>query len=373
MRALRYRASPAMFLLAGTLGKRAPIGLAPLRLERVERPTPAPGWRSVDVRLAGVCGSDLALLFGKSSPRLSPFFSFPAVLGHEILGEAEGSRVVVNPVVACAELGREQCGPCERGDDNHCANVAEGPLAPGLIGYNRDLPGGWGETLVAREARVHAVPDSVPDERAVLAEPFAVGWRAARIACLHGASARLLVIGSGTIGLATIAALRHVGFSGEVHAVARYADQGERATAMGADRVHADTAAAGASVGARSYRATIGPPAWRGGFDIVIDAAGSRSSLDAALWAAREGGTVVLVGGPGTLRHDFSPHWFREVSLVGSYIYTAADFAAAVAALPRVSALDHVALRRSTLEDFRTAIADQRARRGAKVVFEAHP
>ena len=370
MQALRYHASPARYLLAGALGKRAPVALAPLRLERLAVPEPPPGWRRVDVRLGGVCGSDLALLFGKNSPRISGFFSFPAVLGHEILGEVDGSRVVVDPLTACHERGLAACDACRRGDDHLCANVAEGSLAPGIIGYNRDLPGGWGEAMVAHEARVHALPDGVSDDRAVLAEPFAVAWRGARIALAQGSVERLLVIGSGSIGLTVVAALRHAGYGGELHVIARYPRQREAATAMGADRVHADAASASASVGARSYRAIIGPPAWRGGFDTVIDAAGSRSSVDASAWTAREGGRVVLLSAPGSLRHDFSPHWFRELTLVGSFVYTSAEFAEAVALLPDVDALDAITVRRYPLARHREAIADLRARRVLKAAFE---
>jgi threonine dehydrogenase-like Zn-dependent dehydrogenase len=374
MQALRYHVSAPRFLLAGALGARAPIALAPLRLERVREPTPPPGWRRIDVRLAGVCGSDLSLLFGTNSPRLTGFFSFPAVLGHEILGEVDGSRVVVDPLTACRERDQDACAACRRGDDHLCDHAADGTLAPGMIGYNRDLPGGWGERVVAHPARVHGVADSVSDARAVLAEPFAVAWRGARIALAAAASAgpraSVLVIGGGTIGLSSVAALRHAGFEGLLHVVARYPRQREAVAAMGADRIHGDVASASTDVGARSYRAAIGPPAWRGGFDVVIDAAGSRSSLDAAAWAAREGGTVVLLGAPGNVRHDFSPHWFREVTLVGSYVYTAAEFAEATEHLASVDALDALSVERYPLARYRDAITVLRARQSLKVAFD---
>ena len=370
MQALRYHVSVPRFLLAGALGKRAPVSLPSLRLERIERPVPPPGWQRLEVRLSGVCGSDLGLLFGRNSPRLSPFFSFPAVLGHEIVAEVEGSRVAINPVLACADHGLEPCSHCRRGDDHLCQNIAEGPRAPGMIGYNRDTPGGWGEFVVAPERRLHALPDSVPDERAVLAEPYAVALRGARMALERGLPKRLLVIGSGSIGLSAIAALRHVGFAGELHVLARHAPQREAALALGADQVHGDVKDASAAAGARSYRTRIGPPAWRGGFDAVIDAAGTASSLDAAAWAAREGGVVVLLGATGSARHDFSPHWFREVELRGSFAYRADDFAEAVSHLSSLPGLEAIVSRRYALSDYRVLLADVRTRRVLKAVFE---
>jgi threonine dehydrogenase-like Zn-dependent dehydrogenase len=84
------------------MGKRFPVSSFPLRLVAISEPVPEAGWVRARVRCSGICGSDLALIQGKSSPRLSPFFSFPAVLGHEIVAEVDGSRVVVDPLLACS-------------------------------------------------------------------------------------------------------------------------------------------------------------------------------------------------------------------------------------------------------------------------------
>src|SRR6266566_176775 len=70
-----------------------------------------PNWVRLRPQLAGICGSDLALLTGRASPILSPFASFPAILGHEEVAVVEeagssaeewkGARVVVDPVISC--------------------------------------------------------------------------------------------------------------------------------------------------------------------------------------------------------------------------------------------------------------------------------
>jgi D-arabinose 1-dehydrogenase-like Zn-dependent alcohol dehydrogenase len=67
MKALRYTPSLPRFFGARLLGKRFPKALLPLRLEEVPLPE-RPGFQRVRVHLAGVCGSDLALLYGKSPP-----------------------------------------------------------------------------------------------------------------------------------------------------------------------------------------------------------------------------------------------------------------------------------------------------------------
>ena len=50
---------------------------------------PGADWVRLKPAMAGVCGTDIALLTGRTSAVLSPFASFPAVLGHEVVGEVE--------------------------------------------------------------------------------------------------------------------------------------------------------------------------------------------------------------------------------------------------------------------------------------------
>ncbi|HET6755082.1 MAG TPA: alcohol dehydrogenase catalytic domain-containing protein, partial [Jiangellaceae bacterium] len=117
--ALEYQRSPTRYLAARAVTSTRPGSrlsgmiagnVAPLRL--VNRPAPdlpGPGWTRVAPRLSGICGSDLGLLSGQSSPYLSPMTSMPFVPGHEIVGETldelpevpKGTRVVLDPVLSC--------------------------------------------------------------------------------------------------------------------------------------------------------------------------------------------------------------------------------------------------------------------------------
>jgi threonine dehydrogenase-like Zn-dependent dehydrogenase len=371
VKSLEYYPSIPRYLAANALGKRFPVGAAPLRLVSKSLPE-KPGFVTVRVRLCGICGSDLALLLGKSSPRLSPFFSFPAVLGHEILGEIDGQRVAINPILGCRERGLPSCAACESGEDGLCRNAAEGSLAPGLLGFCRDLPGGWGPQILAHSKRIHAVPEGVPDARAALAEPLAVSLRGIRMAkgLLGSWPDRLLIIGGGSIGLLAVAALRGEGYSGKVHVIARHPVQAQTAQDLGSDAVHASFDAAAQAGGGKSYPAIIGPSAWRGGYPLVIDAAGSQSSLDQSAWAVAEGGTVVFLGAPATLKHDFAPHWFREIKLVGSYTYSRQDFADSVNLLAALPALDAIPSVRFALSEWKSALRAVLSRRTIKAMFD---
>lgn len=369
MKVLWYYPSIPRYLLARGLGKHYPVSALPLRLKELAEPEPPPGWIRVRVRLCGICGSDLALLWGKSSPRLSPFFSFPAVLGHEILGEVDGTRVVVNPLLACRQRGLEPCVACQQGVEGLCQQSAEGAIAPGILGYCRDLPGGWGEWLVVHAERLYEVPSTMPDKRAVLTEPLAVVLRGLRLWKLD-TEPKVLVIGAGPIGLLAVKALRLWGYQGQIHLAARYPLQAELGKVLGADQIHPSAWEAAEAVGAKAYRALIGPPGWRGGFEAVINAAGSAASLEQAAWSTREGGKLLLLGAPGILWHDLSPYWFRELTLIGSYTYTHADFQEALALLSEAEGLEQMVTHTFPLSAWREALQALRLHRGVKVVFQ---
>jgi hypothetical protein len=91
--ALEYFRSAPRFIGARTVGAKAPgliAGpLAPLRLAQIKDPV-APkgreGWARVKPLLAGICGSDISTLAGRSSFYFSPLVSTPFVPGHEVVG-----------------------------------------------------------------------------------------------------------------------------------------------------------------------------------------------------------------------------------------------------------------------------------------------
>ncbi|WP_018465124.1 zinc-dependent alcohol dehydrogenase [Calidithermus timidus] len=370
MKALTYWPSIPRFLMARVLGKRYPVRLLPLRLDHLPEPEPRPGFEQLRVRLSGICGSDLALLYGKNSPALSPFFSFPAVLGHEIVAELGGVRVVVNPLLSCLERNLPPCPACGRGDDHLCQNVCEGNLSPGMVGFCRDLAGGWAERILVHRGRIHPLPEDIADRRAVLAEPLAVVLRGIQRSLATNWPREILVIGAGTIGLLAIKTIRLLGFAGPLHAVVRRARQAELARALGATHLHPSTTAAQAFAGAKRYRGVFNSTSWRGGFAAVVEASGNPSALQEASWAVEEGGRVLLLGAPGQALHDFSPYWFRDIRLFGSYTYNREEFAQAVQLLPQAEGIEALVGPPYALEAWPQAIEAASHRKGVKVVFK---
>lgn len=316
--------------LAQRAGPSATTGrLAPLRLvEREVRP-PTDGWVRIRPLLAGICGSDLGALSGKSSFYFSALVSMPFVPGHEVVGElledadglAAGERVVLDPVLSCATRGiAPPCGPCAEGNSNLCERITAGHVKPGLqTGYCADTGGGWGGALVAHRSQLHAVPDEVSNADAVMVEPAACAVHAVRRARVPR-DASVLVVGAGTVGLLTVMTLRRFSQAGRVLVAAKHARQLELARDFGASDVIPTPEALGAlrrASAAFKLHPERSSPFLLGGVDVAFDCGGTTSSLELALRATRGQGRVVLAAMPAGA--DLSPAWFRELELVGAY------------------------------------------------------
>ena len=335
MRALRFERDLPRFAAANIAGRLLSGGgakVGPLRLRSMDEPTlPGDGWVSISPRLAGICGSDLATIDGRSSRYFEPIVSFPFVPGHEIVADLHDGfadlapgRVVVEPVLGCVTRGIDPvCPACARGDLGNCERIAFGRLEPGLqSGFCCDTGGGWSTHMVAHRSQLHAVPEDFSDEAAVMVEPTACA--------VHGALAAevaegdmVVVLGSGALGLLTIAALRAFGRPCSILAVAKYPHQAELARALGADAV---TPPSGLT---RAVRRATGSLALgdgeiirlTGGADHVIDCVGSESSITTALSIVRPKGRITMIGMPGHVHVDLTGLWQREITMSGAYAY----------------------------------------------------
>jgi threonine dehydrogenase-like Zn-dependent dehydrogenase len=330
MIALEFSRSVPRYIASRVAGRAAPAlasRLAPLRLGHLDDPSlPGDGWVRVAPRLSGICGSDLAMLSGDASFYFSPIVSMPFVPGHEVVGTLDdGTRVVIEPVLACAARGIDPpCGACARGDIGLCTRTAHGHLSPGLqTGFCENTGGGWGTMLVAHSSQIHPIPEDLSDEAAVLIEPLACAVHAVLRANVIPNST-VLVSGAGTMGLLTIAALRELTGAERIVAVAKHPRQRSEARRLGADDVVTpDTAVRSLRLltGALLHEPEQGRPWLAGGVDVSFECSGNSGALDTCLRVTRGRGTVVLVGLPAAARIDLAPIWHRELSVVGAYTY----------------------------------------------------
>lgn len=346
MKALQYRKSIPRYALLKLLGARFKSlctgAAATISLVDVPEPKlPNQKWLRVAPKLTGICGSDLSTICAKGSPYLSPVTSMPFTMGHEVVGVVTeigsavtrvklGDRIIMHPALGCVVRGVDpKCAACAAGDEALCRNVTRGVISAGIqTGFCRDTGGGFSESLVAHESQVYKVPQEIPDEAAVLIEPFACTLHAAlRVSLKPDQTA--LVIGCGSIGLLTIAALRALSSPARIVAVARYDHQRRLATDLGAGALMdsprdwpARYRLWAAELGAEIHPAQIGKPMVIGGADAVFDCVASSQSIDDGVRFTRSGGTFALVGMPGIPRGvDWTPIWFKELTVRASYAY----------------------------------------------------
>ncbi|MGE0795893.1 MAG: zinc-binding dehydrogenase, partial [Acidimicrobiia bacterium] len=220
-----------------------------------------------------------------------------------------------------------RCAACEVGQVGRCERIGGGHLKPGLqTGYCTDTGGGWSTALVAHTSQLHVVPDALSDEDAVMVEPTACAVHAVhRLTGVEMSSdpGRVAVIGAGTIGLCTIAALRQTFTDVAVIAAARHPHQRRLARELGAEVVVGD------DENVRVARRFVGTSAvgdgsierLTGGVDATIDCVGSAETIATARSKTRPGGRVVLAGMPGHSSVDLTPLWQREIELTGAYAY----------------------------------------------------
>jgi threonine dehydrogenase-like Zn-dependent dehydrogenase len=340
MRALVFERDVPRFaaaIAAGSLRPGSGAKVGPLRLREVERPPlPGPDWVHVKPRLAGICGSDLATIDGTSSRYFEPIVSFPFTMGHEVVADLEGTdgtrRVVLEPVLGCATRGIDPpCAACAAGDLGNCTNIAFGDLRPGLqSGFCCDTGGGWSTVMAAHPSQLHPVPDDLSDEAAVVVEPAACAVHGVLSLLDAGAgdARTIVVIGAGTLGLLTVAALRHFGVgAARIVTVAKHPGQRALARELGADAV-IEPAEIRRGVRRLTGSMAIGDGdivRLAGGADVVLDCVGSAGSIADALSVTRPRGLIGLIGMPGTVEVDLTPLWHKELRLAGAYAYGTED------------------------------------------------
>ncbi|MEP2642289.1 alcohol dehydrogenase catalytic domain-containing protein [Roseobacter sp.] len=294
-------------------------------LSYMDRPMPQPQDDEVLVRVmaSGICGSDMHAYLGHDARRPAPL-----TLGHEAAGVVvggpdDGRRVTINPLVAC-----QACGLCDTGRENLCARRQIISMPP--------RQGAFADYVTMPPRNLITVPDHTPLTHAALAEPIACGWHGVRLGrgvlTCDLSSARTVVIGGGAIGVGAALSLAAQGV-GDITLI----EPNETRRAHLAD-------IAGFEVCGPDEPAM---PA-EGSADIVIDGVGFATTRASASTIARAGGVIVHIGlGEATGGLDIRRMTLQEITFIGTYTYTARDFAETAAAIfdGRLGKLDWIETR----------------------------
>jgi alcohol dehydrogenase len=254
-------------------------------MRRLDPPRRPPGHALLRLLVAGICNTDLELQRG--------YYGFCGTPGHEFVAEVVeaddrillGKRVAGEINLACG-----RCELCQRGLGRHCPSRS----VLGIVNH----PGAFAEYFTLPETNLHVLPDDLPSERAVFAEPLAAACEILdQIAIPWGE--RVAVLGDGKLGLLVAMTLDAYGYT--VHQFGH----------------HRDKLAIAAARGVHTHLPSGVLP--KAAFDFVVDATGSADGLRSAAELVRPRGTLILKSTVhGIVGVDTAPLIVNEITLVGS-------------------------------------------------------
>lgn len=270
-------------------------------LDTVPDPTCAPDEVVVKVAHSGICGTDIHIYQDEymSEFPLTPGHEFGGELvemGKNVSGFEIGQRVVVDPNLYC-----NHCDFCRNEQANHCVNW-EG------VGITRS--GGFAEFVNVPGKAVYRVPDSLSSTQMAFVEPLAcVAWAMKRMPVTP--ADRILIIGSGPMGLLLLQALRHGGAS-QITMVDKQAYRLKIADRFGATQTliangHQD-----------EQLKDLAPY----GYDIVIDATGVPAVIENAFQHLKARGQFLQFGvTPIDAKIQVSPYdiFHKDWTILGSF------------------------------------------------------
>jgi len=249
------------------------------------RPSRPEGFALIRLLCGGICNTDLELQRG--------YYGFAGTPGHEFVGEvveADSREWIGRRVVGEINLACGACPTCRRTLGRHCPHRT-------VLGILKH-PGAFREFLTLPERNLHAIPDTLPNERAVFAEPLAAACEILDQAALP-CGAQIAVLGDGKLGLLIALVLEAYGYY--VHQFGHHAEKLQIASRAGVQ-----TELAGETLPEMAY-------------DWVVDATGSPAGLANAVHMARPRGTVILKSTMhGLVGVDTAPVIVNEITLIGS-------------------------------------------------------
>ena len=281
---------------------------SPRNLQALRRPCPqrAPGEVLLRVKRVGVCGTDLHIFTGNQ-----PYLEYPRVMGHELSGlveeaDADSGLVPGDPVYVMPYLSCGHCVACRQGKPNCCVRMQ-------VLGVHRD--GAFAEYITVPQRFVGKAVGITLDQAAMV-EFLAIGAHAVRRAQV-AAGQRVLVVGAGPIGLATMIFARLRG--AKVTALDNRQDRLDFAS-----RHVGEEAAVKVGEGDEDELARLSEGEF---FDVVFDATGNAQAMERGFRFIAHGGSYVLVSiVRGEIRFSDPEFHKRETTLLSSRNATEEDF-----------------------------------------------
>ncbi len=285
-----------------------------IKLEKTRIPSITSDEVLIQVKVCGICGSDIHAYKGRH-----PFVHPPIVLGHEfsglvshvgsgVRGISKGEKVTVEPNIVCGK-----CYNCLYGRYNICLNLK----VIGCVGYN----GAFAEYIVIPKDKVIKLPQGISYDEAALIEPAAVAVHAVKKA-QQRIGDRVVILGAGPIGILVMQVAKISGAKETI--ITDLLDYRlKKAQDLGADR----------TINPRNENLVnlIKEDYSGGGVDLVYDCVGIEETVSQAIQIARKGTKILIVGVPEEkIGVNLAYVQDRELELLGSLMYVREDFTTAI-------------------------------------------
>jgi threonine dehydrogenase-like Zn-dependent dehydrogenase len=223
---------------------------------------------------------------------------FSGVLGHEFVGIAEQGPFAAQRVVGEINCNCRRCATCLAGRPTHCPHRT----TIGIAGHD----GAFADYVTVPQHNLHLVPDGLPTDVAVFAEPVAAALQISRQLSLARPD-RVVVLGDGRLG--NLCAQVLAGICDPVLVVGKHPEKLALLEALGIQTVLLSDLETGLHSDLSIDRSA----------DVVVDCTGSDTGLPTALSIVRPRGTIVLkTTVAGTQQMPWAPIVIDEVTIVGS-------------------------------------------------------
>lgn len=281
-----------------------------VEIREIPEPAISPNQVLLEVKAAGVCGSDIHMWRNHQSWTIK----LPLVLGHEFSGVVAevGERVKgfqVGERVTC-ETAAAVCGQCV-----YCLS-GNYNLCPHRLGYGALVDGAFTRYVAARPHILHHLPGNVPFEYAALTEPICVAYNALVEKTTIKPGDLVVIQGPGPIGIMALQVARLNG-AGTLVVLGTDADvhRLEVAAELGADHI--------LNIQRQDAVALIRSLGDGFGADLVVDCTGASKALQQSLALVRPNGRITKIGwGPQPLDFNLDPLVAKAVTLQGAFSHT---------------------------------------------------
>lgn len=259
----------------------------------------------VNVKAAGICGSDVPRVFTTGT------YQFPTIIGHEFAGEIVdtfsskdekliGKRVSVFPLLPCMK-----CDNCKRGDYETCDHYS-------YLGSRCD--GGFAEYVAVPKWNLNFLPDSINIEEAAMLEPASVAFHALKRSGFKMGDS-IAIVGPGTIGM-ILAQLAYLAGAEKVFLIGRSQNKLDFAKNVGITEYLCNSVSDDVLQWINSN--TDGK-----GVDVAVEGTGAEQSMDICINMVRTLGTVLVLGNPITdMNIKKNSYWNllrKQLTLIGTW------------------------------------------------------